>query len=408
MKALLFIFLWLLVLGASDGRAQQKLRISFLSTNLIENIALTNSLKEVIQGADENLMQLPTIVAQIGSEWEQMGSCQYALFQVNAGHLLANLETLPYRYRFGLAQDCFWRALSKANEIPIRFESDALEFFDHDSADAGRPPAEWSQTRALKTEWWMHCWERSASAAGSVDGQSVRMPPTVQHDPQVMSLGGWLAFDSPMVVKDPSRSDQYAQALLLDTKRNLEANERLHRMYDFEQIQRGMERFVRDAYSKPPYSLEELQNILVKRLGATNPVVRQMLDQVVAKLPPGEQARISARLAAAALTLVGQARVPFGTALPELPRLLYPKDPFAESPSFSNVKSAAKAKAINSQPGGVSPGANAVAASAVLGQSQVTPHANRGSLMAILLCCLAVILFVLWRASARGNPGRGK
>ncbi|MEQ2007504.1 MAG: hypothetical protein ABMA26_11960 [Limisphaerales bacterium] len=206
---------------------------------------------------------------------------------------------------------------------------------------------------------------------------------------------------APEGIKDPSVRAEYERMLAKNTKNARTLSDTVFRIRDYGQFGQQAERTLVSLYSRPPLAPQELATLLQKHVRSPEALAK-LADRLNQKLPP-----------AARFSLPD----PQDAKERRMPRLVsHPPgvNPFWErhAPAGGAPKVLGKPNAIVS---GTNPSWSLVAgpnelARVEIGTVAIGSGATESSSYTwlVLTAAAGVILVVLWRAQARGHPGRGK
>lgn len=381
------------------------------STNDADNLAMSESLARLRADIQLSPVAAGATVRKIVDEWRTKGDTLADLFLINAGYSLSSAAELPVELRKGLARSCFKEVLRLSTEAPPRLEENALRYFDIYN-DQLLDMAQWGLTRENRTEWWLHCWQRAATEADTIDGEHPR--PDLLKLPLKLALPDGLtgvgSMPPELLPPGPVR-DVYARDLAALHQKQRELGQIGDAINSFETIKASAEDFFTQYYSLPPYAFQSLITHLQSKLGDNHPAVRRIAQKVAQaeRLPPEARAELESLIATLppagkpAEVRAARSASPAKLALP--PIIPEPNSPFPAPPERKARKSK-PAWMASREASAASPGTQGtVVAVAAADAAEASPQVVSYGLGA---AALALILAVLWRAQSRARPRQSK
>jgi hypothetical protein len=226
---------------------QDMVRVESLSKSLKTDF--TNDLKEYEKDINE-----------LQSKWSKKNKEYYARLMWEACKPLSSGRFSDER-QYDVARRYALSALEEPNEIPLEVE---LELTGHVMTDTVTPRApkgqEWANRRKQDVEIKLHAWKRLIEAIDPKwDPNDLPINNVVP--PLATGLPSGIAPES---IKDPKLRAEYKAAIEKNRKKAERYNEQ-YRLRDWlKRFPKRAEDYIVDAYSKPPFNLEELKQYLDK------------------------------------------------------------------------------------------------------------------------------------------------
>ena len=211
-------------------------------------------------GPVNNLTEYEKFADEILKKWNQRNKEYYARLMLEVCGPLSSGRFNDER-QYDVARRYALSALSEPNEIPLEVE---LELTGHIMTDTVTPRApkgqDWAERRKKDVEIRLHAWRR---LVGSID------PNWDPNDLPVINLVPPLATGlpsgvAPEAIKDPKLRTEYEAAI----EKNRQKAERYSQQYRLrmwlKRFPKRAEEYIIQAYSKPPFNVEELKRYFEK------------------------------------------------------------------------------------------------------------------------------------------------
>ena len=232
--------------------------------------------KSFTPGPTNDLKSFERLANEIQSKWSQKKKEYYARLMLEVCEPLSSGRFNDER-QYDVARRYALSALAESNKIPLEVE---LELTGHIMTDTVTPRAptgqEWAKRQKQDVEVRFHAWRRLIDAIDpNWDPNDIQFYINVPLPSGVEGEAGV----SPDSVKDPKLRAEYEAAI----KKNREKAERYseqNRLHKWlKRFPKRAEEYIIQAYSKPPFDVEELKQYLDKYIADTKTKAR-ILDAV--------------------------------------------------------------------------------------------------------------------------------
>jgi hypothetical protein len=231
--------------------------------------------KSLKPGFTNDLKEYENSINEIQSKWSKKKKEYYARLMWEVCKPLSSGRFSDER-QYDVARRYALSALVEPNEIPLEIE---LELIGHVMTDTVTPRApkgqEWANRRKKDVEVRFHAWKRL------IDAIDPNWDPNQElWSPNAVAVSmGFPGTIEPKSIKDPNLRAEYEAAIEINNlkiKRYTEQS-RLHKW--LERFPKRAEEYIIQAYSKPPFDVEELKQYLDKYIVNTKTKAR-ILDGV--------------------------------------------------------------------------------------------------------------------------------
>ena len=231
--------------------------------------------KSLKPGPINDLRSFEKFADEIQIKWSRRNKEHYALLMLELCKPLSSGRFNEER-QFALARKYALLGLAKPNQIPLETE---LELTRHVITDMVTPRApkgqEWAQKRRKDVQIRLHAWKRLID---SIDpnwnpNEVILSPNAVAGE---MGLPGSV---EPQTIEDPILRAEYKRAIEANMQKSEKYREqyRLHKW--LKRFPKRAEVYIIQAYSKPPFNLQEQKQYLVKYI-ANKKTKDKILDAV--------------------------------------------------------------------------------------------------------------------------------
>ncbi|HVG32378.1 MAG TPA: hypothetical protein VM911_04835 [Pyrinomonadaceae bacterium] len=260
---------------SSNGESANVLNQQELQRALeqLRGLSQAKNLDEFIKKADE--------LEQI---WGLGGGDNYGRLVINTASILAN--EFDDKNGFGLSQKYAVAALAQADSLSLDIEYQLLGAIERDLTPLGDTPEaqrQWAEERAMKAKFYLHAWRRLEKEINR--NFDFDAPKYLNVSPPKET--GLPAGVVPEAIKDPKLRAKYEADIKLNAKRIREYSLQLRLQQLDKKLPQRAERYLVNAYSRPPYNLAELKSFL-KDYGFM-PQVEERLSSTVLKNTTEEQ-----------------------------------------------------------------------------------------------------------------------
>ena len=214
--------------------------------------------KSLVPGPTNDLKDIEKLADEIQSKWSQRNKEYYAHLMLEICGPLSSGRFNDDR-QFTLARKYALLILEEPNEISLETELKLIRHVMSDMATLRAPKGqEWVQQRRKDVEIRLHAWKRLTDAIDwSWDPNDV---PLI-NVPLPVGVGGEAGGEAKHI-KDPKLRAEYEAAI----EKNRQKAERYNKQYRLrkwlKRFPKRAERYIIQAYSRPPYNLEELKQFL--------------------------------------------------------------------------------------------------------------------------------------------------
>lgn len=209
-------------------------------------------------GPVNNLKEYENFADEIQNKWNKKNKEHYARLMLKVCGPLSSGRFNDER-QYALARKYALLALAEPNEVSLVTE---LELTGHVMTDMVTPRApkgqQWAQLRKKDVQIRLHAWKRLTDAIDPNwdPNEELRSPNAVA---TAMGLPGTVA---PEAIKDPTLRAEYELAIERN-RRKIERYTEQYRLHDWlKRYPKRAERYIIQAYSRPSYNLEELEQFL--------------------------------------------------------------------------------------------------------------------------------------------------
>jgi hypothetical protein len=170
--------------------------------------------------------------------------------------------------RYKLRRKYALSALEEPDSIPLILEMEligrAITFSIGPGASTGE---DFAQKRAKDTAVRLHAWKRLLSVIDpNWDSTEAMSPIVIPPDSLLHKMGSWNAGMDPKAIKDSTARAEYEELIRLNNeKRNKYSEQYAYRPW-LNRFPKRAERYIIDAYSTPPFAIEELRKMLGDQL----------------------------------------------------------------------------------------------------------------------------------------------
>jgi hypothetical protein len=242
-----------------------------------QDMARIKSVRKSFKPAQvNNLEEYEKFADEIQKKWSQRNKEYNARLILEICGPLSS-GTFADDRRHDVARKYALSVLSEPNEIPLEVE---LDLTGHVMTETVTPRApkgqDWAQRRKKDVEIRLHAWKRLID---SIDPNWD--PNEVLLSPNAVGTGMGLPSGSiaPESIKDPKLRAEY-EAALQKNREQIERYTKQYRLHDWlKGFPKKAEGYIVQAYSKPPFNLEQLKQYLEKYLTDTKTKTR-ILDAV--------------------------------------------------------------------------------------------------------------------------------
>ena len=277
-------------LSYAPKREPPPIRLHLRSTNDALNQEILSDISVVVAANNASMIAIRSAGEPYKFKWQQREPAEQAYYWLNLGIAGGNrldLRNNQLLYRF--SEDCMREVLRLADQITPFLEYCAVDSLANqvDASDLAATDGHevWQELRRTKADWWLHCWQRLAQEANSVDGEHPR--------PSEAAL-----VPAPPPPVDGTMTEAEFNAMRAKIYSEVEQMTRASEAVDLAAVaKRSVQGFLVPAYSKQPFASHELHSLLIGRLGDRHPAVRRILTQVSEKLPPEPKRELDAILA---------------------------------------------------------------------------------------------------------------
>lgn len=215
-------------------------------------------------GPVNDLKEYERYAEKIQAKWRHRDSEHYARLMLELCHPVTSGNFKEER-RYELARQYALSALEVRDDLPLRLELElALRVFtDMYSRHHAPRGDDLAQRRSKDVEVRLHAWQRLLDAIDPEWDPDEEL----MFDSGVMPPPGVTSFDSgmdPARIKDPALRAQYEQALKANREKNAKWGEQYRLRGWLKRFPKDAERYIIDAYSRPPFNLKELEQYLAK------------------------------------------------------------------------------------------------------------------------------------------------
>jgi len=218
--------------------------------------------KSLKPGPINDLRSFEKFADEIQIKWSRRNKEHYALLMLELCKPLSSGRFNEER-QFALARKYALLGLAKPNQIPLETE---LELTGHVITDMVTPRApkgqEWAQQRRKDVQIRLHAWKRLINSIDpSWNPNEVILSPNA-----VAAELGLPGSVEPQTIEDPVLRAEYKRAIEANMQKSEKYREqnRLHKW--LKRFPRNAEPYIMQAYSKPPFNLQELRQYLDKNI----------------------------------------------------------------------------------------------------------------------------------------------
>jgi hypothetical protein len=233
------------------------------------------TMRKSFTGPIKDLKSLEIFGDEIQAKWSQKNKEYYAKLMLAICGPISSWH-FNQEGKHVLARKYALSVLSDPNKIPLETE---LELIGHVMTDMVTPRApkgqEWAQVRKKDVEVRFHAWKRLLDT----------IDPNWDPNEELWSpnaVGAFMGLPSgiaPEGVKDPKLRAEY-EAALQKNRDKIERHSAQRRLHDWlKRFPKRAEEYIIQAYSKPPFDVEELKQYLDKYIADTKTKAR-ILDAV--------------------------------------------------------------------------------------------------------------------------------
>lgn len=223
----------------------------------------------------KDLKGLARLADEIESKWATLNKDYYASLMVEVVGAFSGYDLKDDRL-YALALKYAKAALEKGDWLPLEAEIKLVRFLEGGPEyTTGQIKAEeWARDRSERISYWLHAWQRLE--------KEINRNFDFDNRPRLNVLppaGYGPAGIAPESIKDSKARAEYESAIAANKENIAEYNKQwvLHQLDKY--FTPHAMRFIVEAYSKPPYNLEELR----KHLGTNivdKGVKKRLLDEV--------------------------------------------------------------------------------------------------------------------------------
>lgn len=196
---------------------------------------------------------------EIEQTWGPGGGDFYGRLMLNVSSLIVN--GFDDEKVYALSQRYAAAALTRADSFSLELETKILPFLAMPLARGGTGGAagsEWAKERRAKVGLWLRAWQRLERETdknfNAEDRPSLKVTP-----PEETGLPAGVA---PEAIKDPTLRTQYEAALSANAEKARYYDRQFVLRFIAESFPKAAESFIVNAYSKPPFAPEELEQLL--------------------------------------------------------------------------------------------------------------------------------------------------
>ena len=227
--------------------------------------------KSLKPGFTNDLNKYEKFANEIQNKWSKKNRELYARLMWEVCKPLSSGRFNDER-QYEVARRYALSALAEPNEIPLVTE---LELTGHVMTDMVTPRApkgeDFAQRRNKDVEIRLHAWKRLIDAIDpNWDPNEVLLSPNAVGADMGIPVGGM----APESVKDPKLRAEY-EAALQKNREKIERHSEQRRLHDWlKRFPKRAEEYIIQAYSKPPFDVEELKQYLDKYVADTKTKAR--------------------------------------------------------------------------------------------------------------------------------------
>jgi len=269
----LILVCFLLIKNISFGTTNENLQME--KQEYEQDRERIETMRKSFTGPIKDLKSLEIVGDEIQAKWGQKNKEYYAKLMLEICGPISSWH-FNQEGKHVLARKYALSALADPNKIPLETE---LELIGHVMTDMVTPRApkeqEWAQQRKKDVEVRFHAWKRLLDA---IDPNWDPNDEPFINIPLPEGISGEAGM-APQHIKDPKRRTEYEAAI----EKNRQKAERYGEQYTLrkwlKRFPKRAEEYIIQAYSKPPFNLEELKQYLDKYIADTKTKAR-ILDAV--------------------------------------------------------------------------------------------------------------------------------
>lgn len=209
---------------------------------------------------DRDLQAMEKLGHEIERDWRAADAVKYAHLTLQLCGQLVSQHFGHSGKQGGLSQAFAMEALKEADKIPLELECELLERARHQLDVEGKTPSGegWAKMRKEQLKLWLHAWQRLEKTIDK------NWNPDDVPEMDLKGLEG-VSFVSGMtscLTNDPKLKAKYEAAVEAFRKKREYYSEQHQIRQLMKSFYAEAEQYVIQAYSTPPFNLEELQQAL--------------------------------------------------------------------------------------------------------------------------------------------------
>jgi hypothetical protein len=271
---ILILVCFLLIKNISFGATTDPLQME--KQEYEQELKRIESWKKSFTKPTKDLKSLEIFGDEIQAKWSQKTKEYYAKLMLQVCKPISSWYFNDVRQATVLARKYALSALADPNKIPLETE---LELIGHVMTDmvTSRAPKnqEWAQIRKKDVEVRFHAWKRLLDAIDpNWDPNDL---PSLNISPPVAT--GLPSGVGPEAIKDPNLRAEYEAAIEKNRLKAERYSQESRLRTWLKRFPSRAEKYIVDAYSKPPFDVQELKQYLDKYIADTKTKAR-ILDAV--------------------------------------------------------------------------------------------------------------------------------